>query len=389
MIIFVKKLPMIKNDITSAESVGSGHPDKLADIISDTIVDEYISKDVEARVACETLVTKGMVLLAGQVTSHSYINYDQIIRKTIASIGYNKRELGFYPDDISVQVCINEQHPELAKPVNSKTSGDFSTVYGYACNETLDYLPLSIKLAHQICERVDSLRSLGRMPYIGPDTKSLVSVNCVDNKNISLDTIAIAVHHLENISLNQLRKEIKTYIIHPLIEEFGLSLKNVQLFINPTGKHIHGGPNIDTGLTGRKLAVDNYGGYTKINSAFSGKDPSKIDRSGAYMARYIAKNIVAAGLSEKMEIQLTYSLGQANPIGININAHQTEKIPLSCIYEIINILFDLSIDGITNNFRLKRPIYAETALYGHFGHSKYPWESIDKVEEIISFLNSN
>jgi S-adenosylmethionine synthetase len=375
--------------IISSESVTEGHPDKMCDLISDAILDEAINQDPNSRVAVETGTKNGGVMVFGEMTTKGYIDIPRIVRNTIKEIGYTKAEYGIEWETCSVWVQITEQSPDISQGVNEgdglhkgQGAGDQGMMYGYACNETKELMPLSISLAHQLTKKLSELRKKNEIPYLRPDGKSQVSIEYNQKgKPIRADTIVVSTQHDAGISHERIKKDIINKVIKPICQKW--IDKNTFFHVNPTGAFVRGGPYADAGLTGRKIIVDTYGGIGRHGGgAFSGKDPSKVDRSAAYAARYIAKNIVAVGIADKCEIQLAYAIGIPEPVSINIDCFNTNKIPLNKIEAIVREFFPLNPEDIIRNLRLKRPIFYKTAAYGHFGRDDpdFTWERIDKYE---------
>jgi len=372
---------MGKNFLFTSESVTEGHPDKLADQISDAVLDAILANDPDGRVACETLVAMGLVFVAGEITTGCYIDVHKVARNAIRDAGYNNPAFGFDFVDCSVIASINEQSPDIALGVDKEGAGDQGMMFGYATDETPELMPLPIMLAHKLARRLSYVRRERLLPWVRPDGKSQVTVEYVDGKPVRVDTVVISTQHDEDVTLETIREgiieEVIKYIISPEL------LKNTKYFINPTGRFVIGGPQGDTGLTGRKIIVDTYGGWGRHGGGcFSGKDPSKVDRSAAYMARYVAKNIVAAGLAKECEIQLSYAIGVAEPVSIMVDTHGTGKIPDEKIEKFVREHFDMTPKGIIRTLQLKRPIYKLTAAYGHFGREEdsFSWEKTDKAE---------
>ncbi|MDD3887282.1 MAG: methionine adenosyltransferase [Patescibacteria group bacterium] len=374
--------------IFTSESVTEGHPDKVADQISDSILDELLKQDPDSRVGCETLVTTGLVVVAGEITTKAYADIAKIARKTIKEIGYTEHDYGFHHEDCGVIVSLDEQSPDIAVGVNKtkkkkQGAGDQGLMFGYATNETPELMPLPIILAHKLCQKLSEVRKNKTLDYLRPDGKSEVAVEYEDGKPKRINTIVIAAQHNPDIKLSQLKKDIIEKVIKPVCENW--LTRKTKFFINATGKFVKGGPPADCGLTGRKIIVDTYGGHgSHGGGCFSGKDPSKVDRSGSYMARYIAKNIVASKIADRCEIQIAYVIGVAEPISILVNTHNTSKVSNEQIEKIIRQVFDLTPEGIIEKLDLKRPIYKKTAAYGHFGRNDkdFTWEKTDKVKEI-------
>ena len=388
---------MAKNrEFFTSESVTEGHPDKMADQISDGILDAILEKDKNARVACETLVTTGMVHVVGEISTTCYVDIPHIVRETVRNIGYTRAKYGFDCDTCGVLVSLDEQSPDIAMGVDEAQekksgttdkfdaigAGDQGMMFGYATNETDDYMPLPISLAHRLSRRLAKVRKDGTLPYLRPDGKTQVTVEYEDGKPVRIDTIVISAQHSPEVTREQIEKDLLEYVIKPELPE-GLFDDQTKLFINPTGRFVIGGPQGDSGLTGRKIIVDTYGGMARHGGgAFSGKDPTNVDRSAAYAARYVAKNIVAAGLADKCEIQLAYAIGVAHPVSIHVETFGTGKVENEKIVELIRKHFDLRPAGIIEMLDLQRPIYKQTAAYGHFGRNdlNLPWEQLDKAD---------
>jgi S-adenosylmethionine synthetase len=382
----------------TSESVTEGHPDKLCDQISDAILDAFLEKDPRARVACETAATTGLVLVMGEVTTSAYVEIQEVVRRTIREIGYTGIGSGFDADTCGVIVSLHGQSPDIAlgvdKALEAKRgelteaeieavgAGDQGMMIGFACNETPQYMPLTIALAHQLSRRLASQRKSGAIPYLGPDGKSQVTVEYAYGKPVRVDTVLISTQHAADISPDQIREDIVEDVMHAVIPGELIDAKT-KYYVNPTGRFVTGGPHGDAGLTGRKIIVDTYGGVARHGGgAFSGKDPTKVDRSAAYAARYVAKNIVAAGLAERFEVQVSYAIGVARPLSVSIEAFGTNKIAEEDILRLINEHFDLRPGAIIRDLDLRRPIYRATAAYGHFGRDDIdlPWERTDRAE---------
>lgn len=381
---------MLKKLITS-ESVTEGHPDKICDQISDAILDAIMEKDPYGRVACETCITTGLVLVMGEITTNDNIDVPSIVRNTVRKIGYNDSKYGFDADTCGIIVCLDKQSEDIALGVNEALeakvkkdkaeigAGDQGMMFGYATNETKEYMPLPIVLAHKLSKQLSNVRKSGRLKYLRPDGKTQVTIEYDGNIPKRIDTIVCSVQHDENISQDKIYKDILKYVIEDIIPE-GLMDDNTNVYVNPTGRFVIGGPHGDSGVTGRKIIVDTYGGCAHHGGgAFSGKDCTKVDRSAAYMARYLAKNIVAVGLAEKCEVQLSYAIGIANPVSVNVNTFGTGKKDDELLAEFIYNNFDLTPSGIIDIFKLRRPIYEQVASYGHFGRTELnlPWEQLD------------
>lgn len=381
---------MTKKYLFTSESVTEGHPDKIADQISDAILDEIFSKDPHARVACETMVTTGLVLVAGEISTKCYVDVPKVVRNTIKEIGYTDATYGFDYKACAVLSSIDEQSPDIAQGVNEGEglhaeagAGDQGMMFGYACNETPELMPLPIILSHKLTKKLAEVRKAGTLNYLRPDGKSQVTVEYENDKPKRVDTIVISTQHGPEVSHEQICRDVKKEIIDPVCGDF-IDEKTI-IHINPTGRFIIGGPPGDAGLTGRKIIVDTYGGMGRHGGGcFSGKDPSKVDRSGAYMARYIAKNVVAAGLAERCEVQLAYAIGVAKPVSVFVDSFGTGKIEESKIVELIEKNFNLTPQGIIETLQLRRPIYRKTAAYGHFGRNEdlenFSWEKTDKID---------
>ena len=375
----------------TSESVTEGHPDKISDQISDAILDAMMDQDTASRVACETLVTTGMVVVAGEVTTKAWVDMQKVVRNTVQEIGYTDSNMGFDFNTCAVLISLDKQSPNIAQGVNEgegahteQGAGDQGLMFGYACDETPELMPLPIQLAHRLTERLSYVRKDGTMDYLRPDGKSQVTVRYVDGMPKSVDAVVISTQHAEEVSQSQLHEDIKKNVISHVIPEKYLN-DSTQYHINPTGIFVIGGPQGDCGLTGRKIIVDTYGGMGRHGGgAFSGKDPSKVDRSAAYSARHVAKNVVAAGLASRCEVQLAYAIGVAEPVSVSVETFGTNKIDESKIIELIRNNFELKPAGLIRALNLLRPIYQKTAAYGHFGREipEFTWEATDKANEL-------
>ena len=383
----------------TSESVTEGHPDKMCDQISDAILDSLLSQDPNSRVACETAVTTGLVMVIGEITTKAYVDIQKVVRDTVKEIGYDRAKYGFDAETCAVMNAIDEQSVDIALGVNESLehkkgqnidaveavgAGDQGMMFGYACDETKEYMPLPISLAHKLAKKLSDVRKAGTVDYLRPDGKTQVTVEYEDDKPVRIDTIVISTQHNPDVTREQIEKDLKEFVIKPIVDK-NLLDENTKYLINPTGRFVTGGPHGDSGLTGRKIIVDTYGGYARHGGgAFSGKDATKVDRSAAYAARWVAKNIVAAGLARKCEIQLAYAIGVAEPVSILVDTFGTGVIPQEKISQIIAKNFDLRPGAIINELGLRRPIFKQTAAYGHFGRTDIdlPWEELNKVDDL-------
>jgi S-adenosylmethionine synthetase len=387
----------------TSESVTEGHPDKMADQISDSILDAILAEDPAARVACETLVTTGLALVAGEITTSAYVEIPKIVRDTILRIGYDNADFGIDGKTCGVITTIDPQSPDIAQGVDhaqeertgisgedildSQGAGDQGMMFGYATNETPDYMPLPIWVAHRLAERLAEVRKAGSLPYLRPDAKTQVTVNYEDGRPVDISTVLISTQHGPGIdSETTIKPDLIEQVIDPILPE-GLVSPDLKVFVNPTGQFVLGGPHADCGLTGRKIIVDTYGGWARHGGgAFSGKDPSKVDRSAAYAARWVAKNLVAAGAADRAEVQVAYAIGVARPVSLLVETFGTEKVDKDQIDKAVADIFDLRPAAILRDLDLRRPIYAQTAAYGHFGRPGLPWEELTKVDDVKSAL---
>jgi len=379
---------MAEKYIFTSESVSEGHPDKVADQISDAILDAMLAQDPASRVACETMVTTGMVVIAGEITTKALVDIPSIVRQTIKEIGYNDSAMGFDYETCAVLTSIDKQSPDIAQGVNEgdglhkeQGAGDQGLMFGYACNETPELMPMPIQLSHQLVEKLAEVRKSGLLTFLRPDSKSQVSVEYVDDKPVRIDTVVISTQHTPDVTHKQIEEQVIAEVVRKVIPAHLLDA-NTRYFINPTGRFVVGGPMGDCGLTGRKIIVDTYGGMGRHGGgAFSGKDPSKVDRSAAYMGRYVAKNLVAAGLCDRCEVQVAYAIGVAQPVSIMVHAFGSGKVSEERLSELVREVFDMRPAAIIEQLDLKRPIYRKTAAYGHFGRElpEFTWEKTDKA----------
>lgn len=374
----------LRNFLFTSESVTEGHPDKIADQISDAVLDEVMKQDPKGRVACETLVTTGLAVVAGEITTSAIVDYDTLVRNTIRGVGYDRAKYGFDADTCAVMCTVKRQSPDIAMGVDTGGAGDQGLMFGFACDETAELMPMPIQLAHRLTQRLSEVRKSGKVDFLRPDGKSQVTIEYRDGRPARVDCVVISTQHSEKVSNADLRDAITEHVIRPIIPPAMLDSKTKH-HINPTGRFVIGGPMGDAGLTGRKIIVDTYGGYSRHGGgAFSGKDPSKVDRSACYMARYIAKNIVAAGLARKAEVQLAYAIGVAEPVSVMAETFGTAAVSEERITALIREYFSLTPKGIIETLDLRRPIYRPTAAYGHFGRTGpgFTWERTDKADAI-------
>jgi len=374
-----------KNYFFTSESVTEGHPDKIADQISDAILDSIIGKDPVARVACETLVTTGLAFVAGEITTSCYVEIPDIVRETIKEIGYTRAKYGFDYETCAVITSIHAQSSDIALGVDIGGAGDQGLMFGFACNETEELMPLPILLAHKLAMRLAEVRKKDILGYLRPDGKTQVTIEYKDSKPVRVDSVVISTQHSPEVTLKEIKEDVIEKVIKPTIPADILDEEHIKYFVNPTGRFVVGGPMGDTGLTGRKIIVDSYGGVgSHGGGCFSGKDPSKVDRSGSYMARYIAKNIVAAGIADRVQVQMAYAIGVPEPVSVLVETFGTGKIPREEIVKIIQKNFDLTPKGMIETLDLRRPIFKKTAVYGHFGRNDpdFTWEKTDKAETL-------
>jgi len=371
-----------KAHMFTSESVTEGHPDKMADQISDAVLDAILEQDPMGRVACEALLTTGMVIVAGEITTRAYVEIPDIVRRTVEQVGYSRAKYGFDHETCGVLTAIQSQSPDIAMGVDTGGAGDQGMMFGFACDETPELMPMPIMIAHKMARRLAAIRKDGELSYLRPDGKTQVTIEYEDGAPKRVDKVVVSTQHAPNIPQSTIREDMIERVIKPIIPEAMMDAKT-EFFVNPTGAFSVGGPQGDTGLTGRKIIVDTYGGMAKHGGGcFSGKDPTKVDRSASYMMRYVAKNIVAAGLATKCELQVAYAIGKAEPMGIMVDTWRTNAIPEERIAELILKYFDLTPRGIIEKLQLRRPIYKQTAAYGHFGRTdlNVPWETIDMAE---------
>jgi len=374
----------LRNFLFTSESVTEGHPDKIADQISDAVLDEVIKQDSKGRVACETLVTTGLAVVAGEITTTAHIEYDRLVRDTIRGVGYDRAKYGYDAETCAVMCTVKRQSPDIAMGVDTGGAGDQGLMFGFACDETEELMPMPIQLAHRLTQRLTDVRKSSKVDFLRPDGKSQVTIEYRDSRPVRVDTVVISSQHSEKVSNADIRDAITEHVIRPIIPAAMLDSKT-KYHINPTGRFVIGGPMGDAGLTGRKIIVDTYGGYSRHGGgAFSGKDPSKVDRSACYMARYIAKNVVAAGLARKVEVQLAYAIGVAEPVSVMADTFGTAAVSDEKITALIREYFSLTPKGIIETLDLRRPIYKDTAAYGHFGRSgpSFTWERTDRADAL-------
>ena len=372
----------LRNFLFTSESVTEGHPDKIADQISDAVLDEVMKQDPHGRVACETLVTTGLAVVAGEITTSAHVNYDELVRETIRGVGYTRAKYGFDADTCAVICTVKRQSPDIAMGVDTGGAGDQGLMFGYACDETEELMPMPIQLAHRLTQRLSEIRKAKTVDFLRPDGKSQVTVEYRNGRPARVDCVVISTQHSDSVSNGDLRAAVLEHLIRPIVPARMLDA-DTKYHINPTGRFVIGGPMGDAGVTGRKIIVDSYGGYSRHGGgAFSGKDPSKVDRSACYMARYIAKNIVAAGLARKTEVQLAYAIGVAEPVSVMAETFGTAAIPEEKITALIREFFKLTPKGIIETLDLRRPIYKATAAYGHFGRSGFSWERTDRADAL-------
>ena len=373
-----------KNFLFTSESVTEGHPDKIADQISDAVLDEVMRQDPRGRVACETLVTTGLAVVAGEITTTAHIDYDQLVRDTIRGVGYDRAKYGYDGETCAVMCTVKRQSPDIAMGVDTGGAGDQGLMFGFACDETEELMPLPIQLAHRLTQKLAEVRKTGKVDFLRPDGKSQVTIEYRNGRPARVDAVVVSTQHSDSVSNEDLRAAITDLVIKPVVPGAMLD-KNTKYYINPTGRFVIGGPMGDAGLTGRKIIVDTYGGYSRHGGgAFSGKDPSKVDRSACYMARYIAKNVVAAGLATKAEVQLAYAIGVAEPVSVMVDSFGTAAIDEEKITQLVRENFKLTPKGIIEALDLRRPVYKPTAAYGHFGRSGpgFTWEKTDRADAL-------
>jgi S-adenosylmethionine synthetase len=377
---------MASRHLFTSESVTEGHPDKIADQISDAVLDAMLTQDKWSRVACETLVTTGLAVVAGEITTKAYVEIPKLVRSVIHDIGYNDATFGFDSHTCAVTTTIDQQSPDIAMGVNTGGAGDQGLMFGYACNETAELMPLPIMLAHKLAMRLSQVRKKGLVDYLRPDGKTQVTVEYEGTKPVRIDTVVLSTQHSDKVSQSKIRRDMIEKVILPLLPKRLVSRRQpVRFHINPTGNFVVGGPMGDCGLTGRKIIVDTYGGMGRHGGgAFSGKDPSKVDRSACYAARWVAKNLVAAGLCDRCEVQVAYAIGVAEPVSVMVDSFGTGKVSDDKLTKLVRKHFDLSPRGIMDALKLRRPIYRKTAAYGHFGRREFAWEQVNKAKALAA-----
>jgi S-adenosylmethionine synthetase len=374
---------MASRHLFTSESVTEGHPDKIADQISDAVLDAMLDQDKTSRVACETMVTTGLAVVAGEITTKAYVEIPKLVRSVIKDIGYDDAAYGFDCHTCAVTTTIDQQSPDIAMGVNTGGAGDQGLMFGYACNETPELMPLPIMLAHKLAMRLSKVRKNGELDYLRPDGKTQVTVEYENGKPSRIDTIVLSTQHSDEVSQKKIRADIMKHVIEPLLPKRLMNGKPIKYHVNPTGNFVIGGPMGDCGLTGRKIIVDTYGGMGRHGGgAFSGKDPSKVDRSGCYAARWVAKNLVASGLCDRCEVQVAYAIGVAEPVSVMVDSFGTSKVSDDKLTALVRKHFDLTPRGIIESLKLRRPIYRKTAAYGHFGRSDFAWEQTDKAKAL-------
>ena len=378
---------MASRHLFTSESVTEGHPDKIADQISDAVLDAMLEQDKTSRVACETMVTTGLAVVAGEITTKAYVEIPKLVRSVIKDIGYDDAAYGFDCHTCAVTTTIDQQSPDIAMGVNTGGAGDQGLMFGYACNETPELMPLPIMLAHKLAMRLSKVRKNGELPYLRPDGKTQVTVEYENGKPSRIDTIVLSTQHSDAVSQKKIRTDVLKHVIEPLLPKRLMNGKAIKYHVNPTGNFVIGGPMGDCGLTGRKIIVDTYGGMGRHGGgAFSGKDPSKVDRSGCYAARWVAKNLVASGLCDRCEVQVAYAIGVAEPVSVMVDSFGTAKVSDDKLTSLVRKHFDLTPRGIIESLKLRRPIYRKTAAYGHFGRADFAWEQTDKAKSLAKGL---
>jgi S-adenosylmethionine synthetase len=374
---------MASRHLFTSESVTEGHPDKIADQISDAVLDAMLEQDKTSRVACETMVTTGLAVVAGEITTKAYVEIPKLVRSVIKDIGYDDANYGFDCHTCAVTTTIDQQSPDIAMGVNTGGAGDQGLMFGYACNETPELMPLPIMLAHKLAMRLSKVRKSGELDYLRPDGKTQVTVEYENDKPVRIDTIVLSTQHSDQVSQKKIRTDVLKHVIEPLLPKRLMNGKAIKYHVNPTGNFVVGGPMGDCGLTGRKIIVDTYGGMGRHGGgAFSGKDPSKVDRSGCYAARWVAKNLVASGLCDRCEVQVAYAIGVAEPVSVMVDSFGTSKVSDDKLTALVRKHFDLTPKGIIESLKLRRPIYRKTAAYGHFGRGDFAWEQTDKAKAL-------